>query len=688
MHNIIRGLLESGTEYKLLSFDVFDTVVTRKSGDHRSVFLILGQELHKKGLISTSPEVFARQRDLFEYRARKNNNFQEIRFRNIYKEMFLSMGNEDIIDRLMHEELQIEAEQIRAVPGIHDLLECVRKKYGRVIYVSDMYLPNEFMQSHLTHLGLMKPEDALYLSSEYGLQKRHGLFRVVLEKENLKPSELHHFGDSVMHDVNPARMERIDVHRCTHALEHPSETILNEHSFQTEAYSSRMAGASRLARLGGRFLNDDDQRVMWDTGASVTGPLVYLYAQWIIDRALQKGIKNLLFLARDAYFPYKAVCEILAAQPQTGLNAAYIYGSRFTYNALDIEKIGPEEWDLLTTVSGYRYSTLRSLQTALYCNEDSFDRHMKNLGFNPADRDKDRELNAGEITKIRDFALHDPHFNEDILRGISDIRDLTLEYFQGEADLAHGTALVDTGWTTNSHAPLYRFLKKSGCTNLRLFYIGLTVTKPKIPAGDIDTFMFNRSANLGIMRKDVYYNRPIESLLMSDQGRTRSFVRDGNEILPVLDPRENEEFVDRYFDVYARGVNAFLQEMVPYFSTASSIHDLRSAAEEIVSRFWKEPTLDEAKVWSKLDWEYDPLGTKTYPLARPYRISDSWSAFRTGEIPECYKQFWKGGAEKLTPKNSMFVIQKFIAGRKFGNRLYRLMPAALKNRISVLTGLF
>lgn len=667
------------TRCNLFSFDIFDTLVCRKSGDHRSIFLLLGKELHHKGLITISPERFARQRDIFETRARRNNNWQEIQFKDIYEEMFLSSGLEADIDRIMKEEMRIEAEQIHPVPGVHEMLDEVRKKFGKVVFVSDMYLPHSFIENHLIELGIFKPGDTLYVSSEYGLQKRHGLFKVVLEKENLKPSQLFHFGDSRLHDVESAKKESIGVRHCTYGLEHPSEKILNGYSFQTDVYTSLMAGSSRFARLKAGDLSGNE-RTTWNTGASVTGPLIFLFAQWIIQQALQKGIKQLCFLARDAYFPYKAVQILLEQQPDIDLDTRYIYGSRFTYNALDIEKIGAAEWEKLTKVSGYQYKTLSDLQTALYCGKNQFSKHLKELGFGKSDWD--RVLSAQELRRVKHHALADEKFNRDILQGVQKFQKLVLDHFKNGGDDRRGMALIDAGWSTKSHAPLYNFLKNSGFENVRLFYIGLTARETKIPADVVDTFIFDNANNRGINRHNIYYNRPVEVLMMANHGRTRSFKKVNGTVEAVLDPVENAKFIENYFELYEKGIEAFFDEMSPNFKWSSPYHDHRSVAEELIARFWRNPTEEEARLWSKLDWEYDPLGKKTYPLAKPYRFKDAWRAFKLGRTPDLYSQFWRGGAEKITSQEEMYVIQKAITVRNLCDRTVRLLPDGIKKGIT------
>lgn len=424
--------------------------------------------------------------------------------------------------------------------------------------------------------------------------------------------------------------------------------------------------------------------MVYDVGVAVAGPVLWLFGHWLVHKAKQHGVTKLAFLARDGYLAYRAVEHILRARPDIKLDLRYVYGSRFTYNVLDIERLGVEEWDRLVTVGGHRYSTISSLEKALFCEPIRFKAEMKSLGFE--DTDWARPLSDAEMGRIQAHALSDERFNTAILGGLREVQALTLESI-GNFETDGGLALVDAGWTTRSHAPLFRFLERAGCGALRLFYIGVTVRETKVRADAVDAFVFDRRRGLGPDKSDVYYNRAVESLFLCDHGRTRSLKKEGAAVVPVLDPVENKWFVDRYFKAYQDGVDSFFEEMGDRLGYSSPIYDMHGVAESIIARFWREPTREEALMWSRLTWEYDPLGTVIYQLARPYAKRDAVRAFRSGKLPECHPQFWWGGARALTSKTNLSLLECVIALRTFADRvrsmLHRPLAALLFGRTRV-----
>jgi FMN phosphatase YigB (HAD superfamily) len=669
--------IEAHPQVSLVSFDVFDTVVTRCTGDPTAVFLSVGQNLVRRGVIRCTPESFARYRIDCERRARRNKRSQgrsEVSIREIYEEVSFGLGLLDNVERLIETELEAEAESICGIPQMRTTVDLVRQRFGRVVFISDMYLPHEFLKARLRELKLLAPGDRLYVSSEFGVQKGNGgLFRVVLEAEELRPEQLLHCGDSVQYDVLPASALGIFAFHVSAAVPNPSEQTLNAHSLHSGGFGATVAGTSRLARLEGMHL-EPLKRAFWETGASVTGPLVFLLALWIIERAHQRGVRQLLFLARDGYFPHLAVQYILDHVSEPGLEVRYLHGSRATYRVLNVEQLCLAEWTRLTISDAELPITIQGIQMALMADADTLAGHVGRLGF--VVDDWVRPLDRDEIERIRDHALTDRTFNNALMEGIRVAQDRAraLLYEQG-FDPSSGTALVDSGWTTRSHAPLYRFLRKEGCNNLRLFYVGVDTERTAIPASAIDTFIFDRARATGIRSRGVCYPRAVESLLLSDHGRTQSFSTEQGRIVPVLAEPENGELLGEVFPAYKGGILTFLQKATPFIPRAlGAHHDLRELAEGLVARFWLNPTANEARAWGKLTWEHDVLGTAHYPLASPYRLRDVWAAFAQAGYPKHHPQFWSGGALAVTPPWIRRALEGAISIRKACSRVVRGIP--------------
>jgi FMN phosphatase YigB (HAD superfamily) len=666
---------------KLISFDVFETLITRSTGSHEAEFFFIGQRLREIGLIQCSAEAFAQTRYDCEKRARRNNPGREITLREIYEEITCFFDIESSLDAMIQVELDVETQAIEVVPSMIGVVDQARERFGKVIFVSDMYLPQTFLEERLVELGLFKPGDRLYVSSSEGVQKGDTrLFKVVLEQENLKPAELFHVGNSPAYDIEPAKKMGIGHHFFNEGNPHPSEVVLNRFANSTDGLAALMGGSARRARLQGLHLNGG-QRAIWESGACVTGPLVWMYAQWVVSRAEQKGIKQLYFLARDAYPVYLAVKHVLQNKPDTGIKVRYIYGSRPTYYALGIKTLGEKQWDRLTVHGNHRYNTLNTLCAALMIQPETMRNHLGPVGL--TDVDWDAVLTTDQLDQLRKHAIEDGDFNQAVLDDLRAYHDQQRKYFeQQDFKPEDGLALVDSGWTSRSHAPLFNFLKDMGCENLRLFYIGLIVKKPFVPMDAIDTFMFNHASNQGIMSHRMVYTRALETLFTSFHGRTSSFVQKDGFVEPVFAPIEDPTFTQRYTEEYIRGVRAFLDQMQSIRYSFDAIHNMRKISEQLLSRFWNEPTVAEAQVWSQLTWEWDPLGQIRHSLSKPYRPQDMVKAFIQNRAPVLYPQFWVAAAKVLTPSHTLVLLRSAIAVRRGAERLLGLIPGAIRNPVT------
>src|ERR1700756_3317361 len=72
---------------KLVSFDVFDTVIARRCGAPESIFRIAGEKLRQRQLLSMSPAAFETMRMQAELRARQHKGVGELTLAEIYREL-------------------------------------------------------------------------------------------------------------------------------------------------------------------------------------------------------------------------------------------------------------------------------------------------------------------------------------------------------------------------------------------------------------------------------------------------------------------------------------------------------------------------------------------------------------------------------------------------------------------------
>jgi predicted HAD superfamily hydrolase len=284
----------------IMSFDVFDTLLTRAVGAPSSLFLLLGRLPEVTRMTNCTPEEFARLRIEAERRARSGR--REITLHDIYSELGAGLGLPAAQRQQLADcELALERRLSRALPKATSLL----KAHGadRRVALSDMYLPAHFVTELLERQGFAELLDRVIVSSEHGVTKSDGgLFGVLIELEQTMARRCRHVGDNPLSDVRVPRLLGLQAEHVPDAALNRYEQIWEQHRWSSGGLSSLFAGASRLARLEADA--SAELAPIVDVAAGVAAPLLSAYVLWVLASAQREGLKRLYFLARDGEILY------------------------------------------------------------------------------------------------------------------------------------------------------------------------------------------------------------------------------------------------------------------------------------------------------------------------------------------------------------------------------------------------
>lgn len=244
-------LEERVKQFQAVSFDVFDTALFRRCGEPHAIFDIVAQ--------SCEVSDFVRRRIEAEQCARKIHG-KRTNLEHIYECLELPLeksdGTRDAMRMILKEmELNAERSNLRAKPEILRLYRQAAEAGIRVAFISDMYLPSEFLRKILVTAGYKGLENSgfadaadsvsgsasgsvagsvsgsasasaksgsasaepgqpqfVIVSCEEGEEKTDGgLFKAAIEKHGWTKNSLH-IGDSIRHDLIGAR--RAGIKSC------------------------------------------------------------------------------------------------------------------------------------------------------------------------------------------------------------------------------------------------------------------------------------------------------------------------------------------------------------------------------------------------------------------------------------------------------------------------------------------
>ncbi len=275
------------SKYDVVTFDVFDTVLKRNVRHPRDVFSLVAT-------LDVKYKDFAQYRIEAEAAAREVAENGEATYEDIYAKLPYTEDEKNI---LKEKELALEKQVLVSNIKVYDVYcECLRQN-KRVFFISDMYHSKDTIAKWLGNCGYDKYEDII-VSCDYKLKKKDGsLFKALLQRENIKPQNILHFGNSKKSDILGAAIAGI------RACYIPTW----ENNTEYLKPVGKTLGDSYLTALVNNNIRTMDSRAAL-LGYEVVGPIVLGYCKWL--NRFAKNIDTILFLSRDMHLFYDAYIKM------------------------------------------------------------------------------------------------------------------------------------------------------------------------------------------------------------------------------------------------------------------------------------------------------------------------------------------------------------------------------------------
>ena len=192
----IDELKEMVKEYDVISFDVFDTLITRRVLKPSDVFLLVNEKIKReKGLDFD----FYSQRIQAEEIATRKNGGKYSTEDQIYAELRrIGKLDQDLTDEIKQLEYECEKKVVVCIEDMLDIYKMV-KQCKKVVLISDMYL-NSIEINGLLEQGGYEGNDKVYVSSELKCSKDSVELWNKIRKE-YNELKILHIGDNERNDV-------------------------------------------------------------------------------------------------------------------------------------------------------------------------------------------------------------------------------------------------------------------------------------------------------------------------------------------------------------------------------------------------------------------------------------------------------------------------------------------------------
>ena len=602
------------------SFDVFDTALTRTFARPADLFFQLGRDR------CASPDHWMRLRIEAERKARRRTEREEVTLEEIYRVLAPAMAwNAEQTRRAIAAELELEQHRLRPVPEIRERVEHLHRAGQSVAFISDTYLPVSFLRERLAQHGFWKEGDRLAASSEEGATKRSGnLYRAVLDREHLLPGELCHTGDDDLSDNRAARQVGVAIAPFTAARLSPHERAVAEQEGLDRLFRSRLAAASRLARLSRFGMENPLERTLWDVGASVIGPMLAGYVAWCLGEARQRGIRRLYFVSRDGQILLR-IAETLCRAWNLDVECRYLFGSRQAWHLPALTNMDEPslDWIFDPTLFLSVDSVLRrvglvaaSMQTALAENGFATSSWRRNL--DSAGRERLKSLLARDPIRSRILAE-------------AEIRRQAAGGYLRQEGLLDSTpwALVDMGWSGRMQRSLRSLLRALGADRpLVGFYFAMKGCRPAAEDDRLLSYFDPEDFAANSLRAIPV----LETLAAADHGSVAGYLQEPDgRFGPTFfqSPLESRNF--RWVCIQQDAAVAFAEEfgrLVPAGEVRPE--DARRTAALLMRRFIDSPTREESRAYRLFRAGEDQAGGRLYRLATRLAPRQYWAAVLRG----------------------------------------------------------
>jgi FMN phosphatase YigB (HAD superfamily)/CTP:molybdopterin cytidylyltransferase MocA len=454
--------LLNGPDVKVLSLDVFDTMVWRRAPEPVDVFPMVARRLEQEGRLSAqiTPRVFQKLRIAAEARARAQRDAQgrgvEVSLEDIYAELPFYVAPKSSPEDLARVELDAERDVLMPDLDVLELMRFAHASGKQVIAISDTYLSGQELHALLeSSFAGEAALDRIYASSDHAVGKTSGMFDHVLQDLKLEPRQLVHVGDHPEADVeSPSKLGIPTVHfeRGTRYFDAVRQREQHHH----DPDRPYLEGDAGLTALRGKLLHrtELDQlapelKPFWAYGAACLGPALAGFAEWVVESATVAGATTAHCLMREG----ELLAELIdgaAGYMVADVRGKPIWLSRHVCARASIFE--GSERELRTMLVRRRPPTVRQL--------------CETLGVDVETSAKLRESADARLDDVAtlDATLaelsSDPELRQAIVNSARVLRERVMEYLRREAGGEERLVLVDLGWGGTIQSLVYQLLRR------------------------------------------------------------------------------------------------------------------------------------------------------------------------------------------------------------------------------------
>lgn len=602
---------------KIVSFDVFDTILFRACNHYTDVFEMVGRAIKKDDpAFPLAPVAYKNLRVAAEQRAKKEykkrTGSYEISFEDIFDQMPTLAA---YVDRLSQLELFYEEQVQYLNPHICSLIRHCTQQGKTVVLLSNMYHNRVQIESFLTKAGLDCDDiKQIYVSSEYRASKTAGeLFcQLINDYPEVNPEEMLHIGDDINTDI--AGAAAVGLQTCHYSVvpENAGSIYDYEHTvYQVDLGELRSLRKLASANVADRSVNTFYQKL----GAEVLGPLYAAFADYVIQQACCHDIEIILPIMREGELLSRLITRALVHQ-KIGIICNPLYLSRIpAFTASLCEENLQKSIRQMLLRGGANVCTL-------------FEQFCIDIIQTPYKHLAHKTLSSlGDTLKaeIEQFFLTS-HNKEQILENAQNQRQLLLQYL---LDLTDGkrALIVNLGIKGSTETLLHTIVRNTsleGTLRYLLLMGSSSCVEHLLDGVNIEGWLGLGGENGDDIDAIMPHVPVLETLLNAHCGTVLKYVQEKNKVNWILKQTDFPKVQADQIDACWNGIECFqtywflLMQKKPFIK--EKILQAKKSYLGLCRRLIEMPTQSEAQYIGRLYYLDDlhfstaqPLGKRTLP---------------------------------------------------------------------------
>lgn len=332
----------------------------------------------------------------------------------------------------------------------------------------------------------------------------------------------------------------------------------------------------------------------------VNAPLIYDFANFVLDAARKRGLTRIYFLARDGYEPYK-FSQKIAERSGMEMDLRYIYASRMAWRLPVCALLSKEECFRLMFEPSLSQTPVLVLDR-IGASEDEKEAILKGTEF---EGQKNKILQKKEWLQFRSALANNPLFYAIMKQNSEKALPICQKYFEQEGMTEGDFAICDSGWSATMQRCLQTMLRRQN-SDVKVIgiYFGLYRCPKSISKQTIWYYFGPNERNL---RKLQFSNNLLECMLLSPNGTTVGYREAGEKVVPIF-----RETTTEYFEQEDAALHAWLKDRLSGDVRVKEKEKLQHT----VQRVMYKPSERELRCFARYAFSDDPSERDKHCIVR------------------------------------------------------------------------